>query len=52
MGDGYKPVIAGIRKRCINSNKNNSYICAGSSLKGEDILFFQKKISYQHNMVT
>jgi hypothetical protein len=27
-------------------------MCAGISLKDEDILFFQKKISYQHNMIT
>ena len=35
----------------INSSKNNNNICVGVSLKDEDILFFQKKIRYQHNMV-
>lgn len=43
-----QPVPTG-KRDCISSNNNN--ICVGTSLKGEDILFFQKKISYQHNMI-
>jgi hypothetical protein len=36
------------RKCCFNNNNN---ICAGGPLEGEGISFFQKNISYQHNMI-
>lgn len=37
---------------CISSSNYNNNICVGVSSDSEDILFFQKKISYQHNMIT
>lgn len=46
-GNRYRPEIRILHQQ----QQQQQYLC-GYFIKDEGILFFQKKISYQHNMIT